>query len=250
MSQSATHDPEESSTSGYERVLRFVREGFLAGAIRPGDRLPPERELALTLGVSRPVLREALRALAMIGALEIRHGLGTLVRRPDVSALGEFFAFALAQRPELADDVMEARVAIECQAIRLACTRATLADLERLRAALDRIRATLGDPETGGDADYAFHAALVLASHSETLLCLHEAMADLLRRLHRARRELVHRYPDVGANLPEEHAGIFAAVVARDQTEADRVLRRHFAIGDEYRKTALTDPHEPNGHRT
>jgi len=242
VSQSATTAPEETVHSGSDRVLFYLRDQFRAGGIRPGDRLAPERELSLQLGVSRPVLREALRALAMIGVVEIRHGVGTVVRRPDVSALGDFFAIALAQRPELVDDVIEARIAIECQAIRLACTRARLTDLERLRAVLDRIDATMDDPESGAAADYAFHAALVQAAGSETLLCLYQAMADLLRHSHRDRRELVRRFPDLSLDLAQDHARIFAAVVARDPAEADRVLRRHFAIGDEYRKAALAAP--------
>jgi DNA-binding GntR family transcriptional regulator len=67
-------------------------------------------------------------------------------------------------------------------------------------------------------------------------------MTDLLQRSHRDRRELVRRYPDIRGYLAQDHAGIFAAVVARDQAEADRTLRRHFAIGDEYRQAALAAP--------
>jgi DNA-binding FadR family transcriptional regulator len=242
VSQNNLAPMEEASGSGFDRVLGFLRDQLLNGAIRPGDRLAPERELSLRLGVSRPVLREALRALAMIGVVEIRHGVGTVVRRSDLSALGDFFAFALAQRPELVNDVIEARVAIECQAIRLACTRATLDDLERLRAALDRIDDTIEDPESGSEADYEFHIALVRASRSETLLCLYLAMTDLMRRSHRDRRELVRRYPELRSTVAADHERIFAAVVAHDQAEADRALRRHFTIGDEHRKAALTAP--------
>ena len=99
--------------SGYDRVVAFLREELLSGALKTGDCLLPERELAAQLGVGRPVLREALRALAMIGALEIRHGVGTIVKKPDVSTLGEFFTFVLAQQADAIDDIMEARVAIE-----------------------------------------------------------------------------------------------------------------------------------------
>jgi GntR family transcriptional regulator, transcriptional repressor for pyruvate dehydrogenase complex len=65
------------ATGGYDRVLGFLRDQLLSGQLKTGDRLLPERELAALLGVGRPVLREALRALAMIGAVEIRHGIGT-----------------------------------------------------------------------------------------------------------------------------------------------------------------------------
>lgn len=113
--------------------------------IQPGDKLVPERDHALKLGVSRPVVREALMALSMTGAVEIRECVGTIVRHPDVSTLSEFFAFALAQEKDVVEDVMEAHIVIGCRSIRLACRRATQANFERLRAAVDRIEATVDE---------------------------------------------------------------------------------------------------------
>jgi GntR family transcriptional regulator, transcriptional repressor for pyruvate dehydrogenase complex len=122
-------------------VFSILRDQLLEGAIRNGDRLLPERELALQLGVSRPFVREARRALSMMGVAEIRERVGMCW--PDVSVLGDVFAFSLAQVSDAIDDVMQARIALECQANRLACQRATTADIDRLREALDAIEATL-----------------------------------------------------------------------------------------------------------
>src|SRR3954463_12282748 len=97
----------ESGGKGFEKGFAFLRERLLAGSLRPGDRLIPERELAAQLGVSRPILREALRALTVLGVVEIRDRVGTVVRRPNVSVLNDFFSFALAQQADLIDDVME-----------------------------------------------------------------------------------------------------------------------------------------------
>src|SRR6476646_2006799 len=88
----------ESGGKGFEKVFAFLRERLLAGSLRPGDRLIPERDLAAQLGVSRPILREALRALTVMGAVEIQSRVGTIVRQPDVSVLGDFFAYSLAQQ--------------------------------------------------------------------------------------------------------------------------------------------------------
>lgn len=240
-----------AESRGFDRVFAYLRELILARAIKPGDRLASERELSLQAGVSRPVLREALRALAMIGVVEIRHGIGTIVRRPDVSVLGDFFAFALAQHSEMSDDVMEARVAIECQAIRLACRRATVSDIERLRVALDRVETTMDDAAERAAADHAFHAALVRASKSETLNCLYDAMADLLIRTHRDRRDLGQRFADIKDYVAQDHARLFNAIVARDEERADVTLRKHFAIGDEYRRKAAVAGHEePSANRS
>ena len=140
-------------TGGVGLVFVYLREQILSESLIAGDRLPPERDLALHLGISRPVLREALRALAMIGVVEIRHGAGTILRRPGVAtALGDFFAFAMLQDVPVAEDVMEARMAVECQAGRLACARAMVTDFEALRTALERIHAPVGEVEAGARA--------------------------------------------------------------------------------------------------
>ena len=124
----------DEGEKGFEKVFAFLRDRLLAGSLKPGDRLVSERDLAIQLGVSRPLVREALRALTMLGIVEIRDRIGTIVTRPDVSVLNDFFTFALAQQADMPDDLMQARVAIECQAIRLACERADIADFERLQS--------------------------------------------------------------------------------------------------------------------
>jgi DNA-binding FadR family transcriptional regulator len=226
--------------SGFAKVFAFLRDQLLNGKIGVGDRLVPERELAAQLGVSRPILREALRSLSMMGVVEIRSRVGTIVRRPDLSVMGDFLAFALLQQEDLIDDVMEGRTAIECQSIRLACARATTYDFERLRAALEAIATTIDDPIAGGEADFEFHATLVRASKSQTLISLFDAMRALLRRSHRDRRTLVKVDPSVKAYLMADHRRIFEAVVAGDAEKAEHALRQHFKIGDAYRRKAAT----------
>ncbi|MEJ8815083.1 FadR/GntR family transcriptional regulator [Variovorax ureilyticus] len=232
----------ETEGSGFSKVFAFLRDRLLEGSIQSGDRLIPERELAAQLGVSRPIVREALRALSMMGVVEIRERVGTVVRKPDVSVLGDFFAFSMAQQADIVDDVMQARIAIEVQAARLACRHATTSDLERIAAAVDHIEATVNDSEEGSRADYEFHSALVRASRSETLVQLYAAMSTLLLRSHHERRDVVGGDPAIKQYLVEDHARIFQALIARDEDRADQVLRKHFSIGDEYRRKAAADP--------
>lgn len=238
-----TRPDAEVQGGGFAKVFGFLREQLLEGVIRNGDRLLPERELALQLGVSRPIVREALRALSMMGVVEIRERVGTVVRQPDVSVLGDVFAFSLAQVPDAIDDVMQARIALECQAIRLACQRATTADIERMRAALDAIEATVNDAAGGGLADFSFHLALVRASKSDTIIQLYDAMATLLTRSHRDRRRLVGEHGDaMKRTVVEDHRHLLEAVIAGDEDRADRALRGHFRIGDELRRQKALAP--------
>lgn len=154
----------EPETSGYRRVLEHLRDLLVNGGVETGHRLPSERELALSLGVSRPAVREAVRAMEMIGVLETRHGRASTVRVPDALVLGEFFSLALAQQPAIIDDIVEVRIALERQALRLACTRATPEDQCNLEEALEEIEATIDDVSGGGHADLRFHTQLVAAA--------------------------------------------------------------------------------------
>lgn len=225
---------DDGSAKGYERVLRFLRGQLLSGELRPGDFLLPERDLCAQLGVSRPALREALRALSLIGAVEIRHGVGTVVGRPNISAIGEYFTFALAQQPDAVDDIMEARIAVEHRAIRLAVERATPADFDRLEDALQRIEETIDDPATGAEADLRFHASIVRAAHSPSLQGIYSAIKSLMRQSHVARRKKITAVEGINDYLINHHRLVFIALVERDADKADQLLADHFTIGRDF----------------
>lgn len=229
----------EETASGADRVFTFFRDRLLSGELKAGDRLLGERELALALGVSRPVLREALRSLSMLGLLDIRHGRGAYVRSADASVLGQALTLCLAPEPNILDDVLQARIAIECQAIRLACLRASERDLQAIAALLDTLVDSLDDPERGGGADYAFHLSIVRASGSGALMKIYEAISPLLRQGHIDRRPDSFSDPAVAARILAAHREVFLALVRREPDVAEQLLRDHFRIGDELRRSSL-----------
>jgi DNA-binding FadR family transcriptional regulator len=153
-----------------------------------------------------------------------------------VGVFGDFLTFCLAQQPDMLDDIMQARVAIECQAIRLACIRATDSDLSRIGGLLTRLMDTLHDAEDGGAADFAFHMAIVEASRSPALVTVYRSISDLLKRSHVQRRAETSDAPGITDYLVEAHREVFLSILARDPDKADRMLREHFAIGDELRR--------------
>lgn len=219
------------AANGYEHVFDFLREQLLSGALKEGDVLLPERELCQKLGVSRPVLREALRALAILGVIHIRHGVGSVVSTPDIGVLGDFFSFALAQRGDVVDEVMEARIAIECQAVRLAVARAGISDFERICRHADEIAATVDGPVVGAQADYRFHMALVEASAASALRTMYVAVADLLRRSHVERWVLVGADAETRQLIIDDHYRILETLTQGDADAAERAVREHFEIG-------------------
>lgn len=237
----------DPSADGVDRVLSFLRDQLLTGQLKTGDRLLPERDLATALGVSRPVIREALRSLATLGAVEIRRGFGTVVREPNFTALADYFALVLAQQAGAVDDVMQARIAIERQAIRLACGRALTPDLERLSHALQVIRETINDPMRGGAADFHFHTMIVEAAHSPALSSVYAAVAKLLQQSHLARRKVIANVPGVDSYLIDHHEAILLAIKRRIPSEADALLAEHFEIGANLREDASRAAEQRSG---
>jgi len=224
----ATPDPE---ISGYRRVLAHLRDLLVNGGVKSGYRLPSERELALSLGVSRPAVREAVRAMEMIGVLETRHGRASTVRIPDASVLGEFFSLALAQQPAIIEDIVEVRIALERQALRLACTRATPDDLRNLERALGEIEATIDDVLRGGYADLHFHTQLAASAHSTALSTVYGTITHLLERSHVERRRRIADSSKARDYLVDHHRKIYEAVRTGDASMADDLILSHFAIG-------------------
>jgi len=218
---------------GYEQVLDFLSDQLRAGALQVGDRLLPERELAAKLSISRPLVREAVRALAMIGVLEVQQGRGTFVRSPDFSTLGDVFTFMFVQDGDELDDIMELRQGIERQAIRLACLRARTSDFEKIGSALKDIYATIDDAERGGAADFAFHTRLVEASHSAALVKVYTIISRILQRNHVVRRRRIAASGRMREYILDHHDKLFRAVQRRDVEESERLLSEHFAIGEQ-----------------
>lgn len=219
------------AASGYDRVFTYIRDRLLSGEWKRGDVLLPERELCRLLDVSRPVVREALRALAIMGVIDIRHGVGSVVSSPDMAVLGDFFSFALADNADAVEEVVEARIAIECQAARLAVSRASITDFERLRMCADVISQTIGSPAEGARADFEFHRALVDASAAAALKTMYVAVADLLQRSHADRRALVAADEAVRQQVVDDHYKILRTLTEGDPDAAERAVREHFEIG-------------------
>ncbi|MEH6775052.1 MAG: FadR/GntR family transcriptional regulator [Cereibacter changlensis] len=231
----------EGQQSGSVRIVAWFKERLVRGELRIGDRVLPERELAQELSVGRPLLREVLKSLAMLGLLDIRPGSGTFIARADIRLLTDFFTFCMSQEQDVLEDVMQARIAIECQAIRLACERANESDLARIGQWLGALIETLDDPEAGGRADFMFHQSIVAASHSRSLTTLYGALSELLQQSHVERRRVTYQHRKVVGDLIAAHRQVFLSIVAKKPDEADQRLREHFAIGDELRRRSLIE---------
>lgn len=213
----------------FDRITQFLRAEIVSGRLRPGDRLKPERELAAELQVGRGSLREALRALEMLDVVEMRHGSGVYVRMPQPDVLSKTFGTLLAMQPSDPQQVIEARIALECHAATLACEAARPDDLRRIETALGRLtRPETLTSEMGTDADHAFHTSIVEAAQNPTLLFLYEAIDVLLRKGHQQRWKRLIGINGFAEVFTDVHEAIFVAISQRDHAAATNAIKAHF----------------------
>ena len=155
-----------------DEVARQIEMLVLEGVLHPGDKLPGERDLSATLGVSRPILRDALKALEGRGLVESRPGGGTYVAAIEGTIFAAPIVDLIAQSPKAGGDYLEFRREVEGLASAFAAERATAADiaiLDRILAAMEAAHAE-ADPAAESRLDVEFHMAIVEAAHNIVLL--------------------------------------------------------------------------------
>jgi DNA-binding FadR family transcriptional regulator len=197
-------------SSAVEAVIDQMQRQLTSGTWSVGDRIPGEYDLAARLKVSRPAVREAIRALSHIGVLEVRRGDGTYVR----SAVDPRPLLRRFERASLRD-VFELQQAYDVQAARLAARRRTADDLMRLGVLLED-RDAAEDPVEFAEADVRFHIGVAEASHNALLVEAFRYFQSRLRESLSAVR-LDRELPDAG---PAAHRAVVEAIAARDSDAA------------------------------
>lgn len=215
----------EPSTSGQttEEVVARVSELIRSSQLKPGDRLPPERELSKQLGVSRPSLRAGLRALSSMGVLRSRQGAGTFVADGPPTLDSEPLRLLAALHGFSFDHMFETRSVLEVGAAGLAAEHATSEQLATLADEIAEMYANLGDPQEYLVHDIRFHRAIADASGNPTLATLVEMVSAVM---YERRRETIDRAHDFSESL-ELHQQVYRAIRARQPEEARAAMREH-----------------------
>ena len=208
-----------------DQIIQLIKEG----RFKPGDKLPPERTIAEQMGISRPVLREAVAALEVIGVLETKPGHGTFVISGDFEGL-KSRAHAAFQGERSPSEVMEVRKPIESYAAALAAERATHEQIEGIGRALEVLCDTVTENQEWNDAaDIQFHEALARASGNSVLEDVCRILSDMCQQKVLARlRELDHLVPGKLEKSLDEHRQIYEPITARDPDAAQNAVWQHF----------------------
>ena len=236
------------STPVADLVVRQIEDMIVQGILAEGARLPSERDLAARLDISRPKVRDALKALEEMGLLTIRHGEGTFVAQLTGQAMQPALIDLYARHGRAFQDYLEYRRAQEGFAAALAATRATPTDraviarhLEALEQAEDD-----ADGDASREADVLFHSAIVQASHNTMLIHMMASIYDLTRRGVFYNRRYLRTLDGTGARLLQQHRDIAAAVLGGDPEAARTAAEAHldfvelsFRKGQEMRDNEL-----------
>jgi DNA-binding FadR family transcriptional regulator len=224
-----------TTQNAFELVVDQVRTAVDLALLVPGDRLPPERELAALLDVSRPTLRGALRVLAMSGYVGIRRGAtggAYVLERPRGGPAEHVRGALLARRRELTS-LLEWRRLVEAEAAGLAATRVTDDQLRAMRAHMVESggRQALRGPERWRAADSRFHMAVAEASVNPYILhAVHRVRAELAHALD----ALILLQATAGPAAAVEHEAILAALQAHDPDAAREAAARHGRSTEEW----------------
>ncbi|MEX0351417.1 MAG: FadR/GntR family transcriptional regulator [Paracoccaceae bacterium] len=219
--------PEKLSTS----VVRQIELLILRGILRPGERLPAERELSERLGVSRPSLREAVAELQEMGLLTSKAGSGIYV----AEVLGSAFSPALTQlfatHDEAVFDYLAFRRDLEGLAAERAARLGSESDLKVIQTVFDKMETAQDgrDAEAEAKLDAQFHMAIIEASHNVVMLHMMRSMFDLLRQGVFYNRQVMFRQCTTRSALLDQHRAINTALQARDPATARTAVEAHLS---------------------
>ncbi|MGY3439815.1 MULTISPECIES: FCD domain-containing protein [unclassified Marinovum] len=225
--QSASADPATGPReSAVSRVVAALEAQIFSGALKDGDSLPAERSIVETMGVSRPVAREAIKILGGKGLLDIQPRHRPVVRKPGADTVMDVLGGLvghLTGRPGGVRQIFDVRIFVEAGLVRQAAVSADKGDIARLRAALEANRDSIDDSLRFYQTDNAFHAVLYSFAGNPIFPAIHHAFHDWLD----SRWRQMPRLPERNRKNYEAHAAIVEAILDRDPDRAEQALRDH-----------------------
>ncbi len=213
-------------------IIEQIKTQIISGALKPGDKLPAERELVNLLKVSRPSVREALLKLEAQGLIESKQGGGTFILDALAPTIINPLANLVKDNPEALSDVMECRHGLEELAASYAAARATNTDLKNLLSRFQALEAAhiKRDLSLEAKEDDSFHMAIAGASHNMALIHLTQSLFDLLGDTVLNNWEKIYAREESYQGIHEQHGKMLQAILSRDSELARGAAHEHLAF--------------------
>lgn len=217
--------PKKIYQSIIEQFVNLLKED----KIKVGEKLPSERHLAERFKVSRPSVREALRAMEMIGLIEIRPGDGVFVTDINIAPFMNAISPLFLSRKNFEQELLEMRKILEMRAVELASRNNSAKTVAELQAIVERMKHALdnGDPALGADADIEFHETVFSITDNMVLRKAAECVVTVLEMSVKYARSLMLREKGYAEQLYRQHVQIFEAIRAGNPQAARRSMEEH-----------------------
>jgi GntR family transcriptional repressor for pyruvate dehydrogenase complex len=213
----------------YDQVIEEIKNKIKSGDIKKGDRLPSEREMAESLGVSRTSVREALRALEVVGLVESRQGAGNYIKTNFDNSLFEPISVMFMLQESSPKEMYDLRETLELQCARLSAKNIEDNELDLLTAILDRMYIAENEEESL-KLDIKFHYLIAKSSRNVLLLNVLEVISQLVDEfIQKFRMQILHA-GNTKENLLEIHENIVRALKLRDESKAYNAMLEHFEL--------------------
>lgn len=212
-----------SKTRLFEVIVKQIQEQVKSGDLKPGDKLPPERELAEMFDVSRNSLREALRALEMMNYVEIKPGEGIFIKEIKIDKLFEPIIDAIGFDKQLLLDLLDVRELVEVETARRAALYGTEEDFKRIREAVELTEREIEHNGIGLHGDSSFHHAIAEASHNRAFMMIFHMITEALTK----NMEATLSIPGQPHRTLSDHKKVYEAISRRQADLAAQLMQEH-----------------------
>ena len=226
-----------SKESLVERVVEEIEQLIIEKKLEPGVRLPPEREFAEQIGVSRTVIREAVQILVTKGMLQVKHGVGTIVNKIGGEQITKPLTMLFKTKGITLENLHQVRTILEVEITGIAAQNANPEEIRHLEEVLLELEKNMDDPEAFAIGDTAFHHTLVEFSHNPLLIMLLDSIGGLMHEV----RTSVSKYTDLFNTVVPDHREIFDSVRLKDPKRARQAMRDHLENARKIQQLFLKD---------
>ncbi|ABR47043.1 GntR domain protein [Alkaliphilus metalliredigens QYMF] len=217
------------STKVYEQVAEQIQDMIVNGELQKGDKLPSERHLAEELQVSRASIREALRALQIIGLIDVRQGEGSYINHSFEKCLFQPLSIMFMLQQSKPEEIIELRKIIEVEAAYLAAKRADDEEIEQLRSLIEQLKILkdLDDEETSVSVDKQFHYLIAKSSKNQLLVNVLNVISELMDKFIKDARGMILIREENKEVLINQHEAIFKGLENRDPDATAGAMQAH-----------------------